>query len=412
MSRRFPPSRRPPVEEDDDSDEEDFEEDEEEEEEIDPTEKINGLPVEQRRRVYALKALVKSTRAAQMKKKERIAALEKEFAEKYAPLFELRRKIIAGEHEPTAEEIAKGDDPKKGEESKVEEIPSDDEDTKKPGAKPAAKKATVVAPGDKDEKNLLEDAASRPDGGIPHFWLTAMKNSEMMEGMIMPRDEEALKALTDIRSTFVEGDPRKGFVLEFHFAENAFFSNQVLTKTYLFDPEDNDDYALDDVKGCEIDWTSKQNKLTVVMKEKKQRHKSGKGVRVVTKEEKVPSFFHFFDPPKVPKSDDEIENDDELDELDAAQEELQMDFESGQAFFEMLVPRAVYYYTGESIADIAQGMLAQGMHMGDDDDEEDEEEEDDEPTPAPKGGRGRGGYSAGGRGGRGGAGNEKECKQQ
>ena len=98
--------------------------------------------------------------------------------------------------------------------------------------------------------------------------------------------------------------------------------------------------------------------------------------------------------------------------VNAAQEELQMDFESGQAFFEMLVPRAVYYYTGESIADIAQGMLAQGMHMGDDDDEEDEEEEDDEPTPAPKGGRGRGGYSAGGRGGRGGAGNEKECKQQ
>uniref|UniRef100_A0A7S1MIW5 Nucleosome assembly protein n=1 Tax=Neobodo designis TaxID=312471 RepID=A0A7S1MIW5_NEODS len=399
MSRRQPMQK--PVEYETDSDEE-----EEEEEEVDPCEKIQALPLAQRRRVYGLKALVKATKEAQKKKRARIAEIEKEFLAKMQPLFELRRKIVNGEHEPSAAEVARGE---KTDESKVEEIPSDDEEEKP--KQPAAgdkKKAQVVAPADEDESAVLEAAASKPDGGIPNFWLTVLKNNEVTEGMIMERDEPALRALTNVTTEFIDNDPQKGFKLSFHFAENAFFTNKVLTKTYVMDPEDEDEYALDDLKGTEIEWTSPANKLTVVIKQKKQRHKSGKGVRVVEREEKAPSFFHFFDPPAMPGSDDDEDEEDE--EAANATEEIQMDFEAGQAFHEMIIPRAVYYYTGESIAELAAGMMG-GMGLGDDDEEDEEEESDDDSDEQPAQRGGRGGARGGARGGRG-RGNGEDCKQQ
>jgi len=348
MSRRMVQKQPPPEEFDEEEEEEEM--DDEELEEVDPVEKINSLPIEQRRRVLGLKAILKATREAQLRKRDKIAEIEKAFHEKFLPLFELRRKIVSGEHEPTAEEVARGT---KESESKIEEIPSDDEADKKKDDKKKAVK--VTAPSDVDEADELKKAAARADGGIPAFWLTAMKNNEVLEGQVMKRDEEALKALKDITSEYIDNDPRKGFKINFHFGENPFFTETVLTKTYVLDPED-EDLALDNVIGTPISWTSTANKLTVVLKEKKQRHKSGKGVRVVTKEEKCPSFFHFFDPPAMPKSDDD-EDKEEDDEEEDAGAILEMDFETGQAIHEMLIPRAVYYYTGESIADMAAGMM-------------------------------------------------------
>merc|ERR1719309_452799 len=68
--------------------------------------------------------------------------------------------------------------------------------------------------------------------GIPEFWLTAMRNVELIEEMIQEHDEPLLHHLTDVKLIFTgkkadstDDDTEMGFVLEFHFSPNDFFPN-------------------------------------------------------------------------------------------------------------------------------------------------------------------------------------------
>ena len=61
--------------------------------------------------------------------------------------------------------------------------------------------------------------------GIPGFWLTIFKNTEILAEMTQPHDEPILEALRDINVSFPEKS--MGFVLEFVFAENEFFEDKV-----------------------------------------------------------------------------------------------------------------------------------------------------------------------------------------
>jgi nucleosome assembly protein 1-like 1 len=397
---KYPPQKHiDPMAQESDSDEEI---DDEEEEEVDILEVMQDMGLNQRRKVYALKGLLKKYRDMRRLFKDEMHALELKFLVSDKVMFEARRQVIAGEREVTAEEVAAVQVATT--ESTIEEIPSDDEkEEKKP-----RKGVTVVTPADEKAKSALQAAGESATGGIPEFWLTAMKNNEVLEGMITERDEEALKFLTDITTEYIDNDPRKGFTLAFHFAKNDIFSNAILSKKYfMVDDEtviDDDEQTLDKVEGCEIDWASVEKKLTVVIKTKKQRHKSGKGVRVVQREEKCPSFFNFFTAPVEPE-DEEEEDEEELPYEDA----LEMDYEAGLAIRQNLIPRAVHYYSGKAIEEIAAGL---NFPYGDDDEEEDDEEEEseEEEEVAAKPIRG-------GRGGRGGAqppakAGGKDCKQQ
>merc|ERR1712150_430660 len=87
--------------------------------------------------------------------------------------------------------------------------------------------------------------------GVPEFWLTAMKNVELIEEMIQEHDEDVLKHLTDVKLIFTgktegkmseEDDTEMGFVLEFQFSPNDYFTNSALTETYRMKAEpDKDD---------------------------------------------------------------------------------------------------------------------------------------------------------------------------
>jgi nucleosome assembly protein 1-like 1 len=392
----FPKKQQKPETESDeefDSDEEFSDDDEEESEEFDLVGAMNAMPTAQRKRVYGLKALVAKTRAFNRAKNETLAALELSFLKQVEPLMEKRREIVNGRHEPSAAEVKLGVDPT---ESKVEEIVDSDEEAEK---KPKRKGVTVQAPKEEDAKELMKLAGQQADGGIPGFWLTAIKNNEVLESMVNPRDEDALLKLTDVVCSYPENNARKGFALTFHFAENKYFTNKTVTKTYLMDEEEEDEDVLDKAVASDIDWTSPENKLTVIIKQKKQRHKSGKGIRVVQKEEKCPSFFGFFYPP--------TEEDEDEDEM------LEMDYECGIAFHRSLVPRAVHSFTGENIVEMA-AQMGMGQFGGDSDDEdgdeeyddeeeEEEDEEEEDAAPAKKGGK---------KGGKGGKQEQPECKQQ
>jgi nucleosome assembly protein 1-like 1 len=90
--------------------------------------------------------------------------------------------------------------------------------------------------------------------------------------MITDRDEEALKDLIDVQMEYLD---KPGFRLIFQFAENEFFTNKTITKTYLYQNESGygGDFIYDHAEGDKINWKEGKD-LTVRIESKKQRNKS------------------------------------------------------------------------------------------------------------------------------------------
>ncbi|KAK0083322.1 hypothetical protein PV325_008959 [Microctonus aethiopoides] len=304
------------------------------------------VPPAVKRRVKALKQLQLVTVNIEAKFYEEVHALECKYNQMCADIYNKRSEIISGIYEPTNEECVWESD------EEVESITNELKDSIK------IEDADVK----KEENEKDEDIK-----GIPDFWLTIFKNVGMLAEMVQEHDEPILKHLYDIKVLFLESDPM-GFILEFHFEPNEYFSNSVLTKEYIMKcaPEKNDPFSFEGPeiyrsKGCIIDWKKGKN-VTVKTIKKNQKHKSRGHVRTVTKTVQNDSFFNFFTPPLI-TDDNEVEIDDNMKAL------LTSDFEIGHYIRERIVPRAVLYYTGEGLED-----------EGDDyeDEEGDEDEEDDD----------------------------------
>lgn len=204
---------------------------------------IESLPTPVRRRVAGLKGIQKEHAKLEAQFQEEVLQLEKKYFTKFTPLYQRRATIVNGAAEPTEDEIAAGKGEDEEEETKAEEEEPKKEETA----------ATLVA-------------------GIPEFWLSAMKNQISLAEMITDRDEEALKHLTDIRMEYLD---RPGFRLIFEFAENEFFTNKTITKTYYYQEESGygGDFIYDHAEGDKIDWKADKD-LTVRVESKKQRNKS------------------------------------------------------------------------------------------------------------------------------------------
>ena len=98
--------------------------------------------------------------------------------------------------------------------------------------------------------------------GIPDFWLTVFKRVDTIEEMMGPRDEQILRHLQDVTIDF-HMEPMS-FDILFHFSENEFFQDSILTKRYFLScvPEADDPFSFDGVKivkctGCSIRWKVK-----------------------------------------------------------------------------------------------------------------------------------------------------------
>ncbi|KAJ4893551.1 Nucleosome assembly protein 1 [Raphanus sativus] len=204
--------------------------------------------------------------------------------------------------------------------------------------------------------------AETEKGGVPNFWLIAMKTNEMLANEITERDEGALKYLKDIRCCRVENSSRN-FKLEFLFDPNPYFKNSVLSKTYHVTDDDDDGPVLDKVIGTEIEWCPGKC-LTHKVVVKKRPKKGTKKVNNIpmTKTENCESFFNFFKPPEI----------DEVDEcFTTMDEELQnltdQDYDIAVTIRDKLIPHAVSWFTGEALVDEDEY---------DDDDDEDDENDD------------------------------------
>lgn len=207
---------------------------------------IESLPAPVRRRVAGLKGVQKEHSKLEAEFQEEVLQLEKKYFAKFTPLYQKRAEIVNGKTEPSEEEIKAG-------EQDDEDEDEDEESTSAPA----------------EEKG---DESAEDIKGIPEFWLSAMKNQVSLAEMITEKDEGALKYLTDIRMEYLD---RPGFRLIFEFAENEYFTNKTITKTYYYQEENGygGDFIYDHAEGDKIDWRQGKD-LTVKIESKKQRNKS------------------------------------------------------------------------------------------------------------------------------------------
>mmetsp|Transcript_7295 Transcript_7295/g.18064 ORF Transcript_7295/g.18064 Transcript_7295/m.18064 type:complete len:352 (-) Transcript_7295:342-1397(-) len=284
---------------------------------------LEGMTSHTKRRVMALKEVQSKYDTLNRVYQQELAQLQAKFLEKYAPLFNERKAIASG-----AQKV-----------------------------------------GDYG----IEDDGEPDTGKVDEFWLTAMYNHDKVGSFVTERDAEVLQHLVDVRLEVLAGEER-GFKLFFEFEPNKFFTNKVLEKTYILEPED--DLIPKNFLGTKIDWKDAALDVTTEQKKKRVKGKDGpKGGKPAFSMESVPceSFFNFFDPPQIPERPEELDDE----QMGALQEELSMDFDIGFAFKENIIPRAVEWFTGE-IAPI-DGDFDEGY--------DEEEEEEYEPEPPRKGGR-------------------------
>ncbi|SGZ54868.1 CIC11C00000004190 [Sungouiella intermedia] len=312
---------------------------------------IDQLSRHVKKRVLGLKAVQQLQMKLEAEFQKELLELEKKYFKKYEPLYERRKAIVNGELEPTTEEIEVG-----------EELEEKDEDEDEE---------------EEEEEDDAENAASSVKG-IPGFWLTALENLPTVSETITERDSEILQELKDIRMEYLE---TPGFELIFEFNQNEFFSNQVLTKTYHYQAElgYSGDFVYDHADGCEINWKSKENNVTINIERRKQRNKNTKQTRTIEKLTPTESFFNFFDPPKAPQADEEDEEEEEEDEDADLEERLELDYQLGEEIKDRLIPRAIDWFTGDAVGyGFPEDFADEDEEEFDSEEGEDDEQEDDD----------------------------------
>ncbi|CAI5755767.1 unnamed protein product [Candida verbasci] len=328
---------------------------------------IDSLSKPTKNRIYGLKSLQLRQMKLEAEFQKELLNLEKKFFKKYEPLYEKRKKIINGDLEPTAEEIEEGEQlDKEDKEAEGEEIEEEEEE--------------------EEEEAEVDEETSK---GIPNFWLTALENLSTVQETITDRDSEVLQNLIDIRMEYLD---TPGFELIFEFKENPFFSNTILTKTYHYQAElgYSGDFVYDHADGCEINWKSKENNVTINIEKRKQRNKNTNQTRTIEKLSPTESFFNFFDPPN-PKANENVEAEENEEEVDdELTGRLELDYQLGEEIKDRLIPRAIDWFTGDAVDfDYPEDFEGEedeefSDEEGEDNEDDDEEEDDGKKQPPPE----------------------------
>jgi nucleosome assembly protein 1-like 1 len=212
---------------------------------------------------------------------------------------------------------------------------------------PVFEKRTILVNGDsKDTFN-----------GIPNFWLHALKNADIFDEL-NKKDEDSLKYLTNVTSTDFSGEDGKGFTLEFHYRENPYFENKVLSKKFYTEPE-SEDSDLKIPKGTEIEWKEGKD-LTSTFETKKKKHKGGGKPKIVKTKIPCASFYNFFNS----ISEEELDGIDDEEEMQAIEEEMDQELVTGETVRDELIPKAISYYTGEIDARNPLASMFSGLNIG------------------------------------------------
>lgn len=170
---------------------------------------VKNLPEQAQKNVKALKNVQLEHLKLEAKFFQEVYQLEKKYHLLYQPLLDKRKDIVIGAYVPTEAE------------SKWEDPEEEDEEV-------AAKLKKISLEINKHKPPTKYSADLK---GIPDFWLTVFKNTELLADMIQEHDEPILKKLTDITVTY--SDNPMSYILTFHFDSNEYFTDSVLTKQYF-----------------------------------------------------------------------------------------------------------------------------------------------------------------------------------
>ncbi|XP_036912997.1 nucleosome assembly protein 1-like 3 [Sturnira hondurensis] len=198
----------------------------------------------------------------------------------------------------------------------------------------------------KERVNLKRARKGKPKKedpkGIPNYWLTVLKNVDKLGPTIQKYDEPILKFLSDITLKFSKPGQPLSYTFDFYFRPNPYFTNEVLTKTYMIisKPDHNDPFffwgwEIHDCKGCKIDWRRGKN---VTVTTTHSRTTAAGEIEIQPRVVPNASFFHFFSPPEIPNIGKLEPREDAI---------LEEDFEIGQILHDNVILKSVYYYTGE-----------------------------------------------------------------
>ncbi|KII64354.1 Nucleosome assembly protein 1-like 4 [Thelohanellus kitauei] len=194
--------------------------------------------------------------------------------------------------------------------------------------------------------------------GFKNFWLKILQKNRASIDMISSIDIPVLEYLRDVKVKQVDPDapfpdyPQftdRGLILEFHFDKNPYFSNPVLFKYYQlgFPFREDDPFKYDGllpvkIESCQINWHQGKN-ITVKTIKKTQKNKHTKQPRVVSKTEKVPSFFNFFS--KIEASEINVESD--YDEETIFNNLMFSEYHLASHIHSEIIPKAILYYLEE-----------------------------------------------------------------
>ncbi|KAI9770069.1 MAG: hypothetical protein M1840_003519 [Geoglossum simile] len=274
---------------------------------------IESLPAPVRQRVSGLRGIQQEHSNLEAELQEEISELEKKYFAKFTPLYQRRSGIVNGEVEPTDAEVEAGNE--------------DDEDEDEDG------EAAEEQQTEEDDEN---DNSMK---GIPEFWLSTMKGLNTLAKVITDEDEPALRFITDIRMELLGGP---GFRLVFEFAENDFFTNTTITKTYSFQRESSywGELIYGRTESDTIHWKPGKD-LTVRVESRKQRDTRTNQTRTVKKAVPTKSFFNFFAPKPVTENDQIASSD--IEGL------IEFDYLLGEDIRGELIPHAVDWFTSEAV---------------------------------------------------------------
>lgn len=294
----------------------------------------------------------------------------------------------------------------------------------------------------KHRAQILADATEAEPGegeggtpGLQGFWCASLGNHPSFgRGDLQEWDVPALEYLKDITSTDIEDEDHLSFRLDFVFAENPFFEETVLSKTYTVREASpwNGEQDVKQIRSTKITWKSGQD-VTVALTKKKVKGGGAKKAKAKEKAEPRISFFRTFldvnltQGEVVPGSlevlaeqmtqemaEESGQAPEDLESESCAMFMMERDYGMGMSIKDSIIPYAVRFYTGEACPD--------DDDEGDDDDEDDDEEDDDddddeeevEMEPKPKGkakskagAKAKADPKAGG-----GSKKEEDCKQQ
>jgi nucleosome assembly protein 1-like 1 len=89
-----------------------------------------------------------------------------------------------------------------------------------------------------------------------------------------------------------QADSRKSLKVNFHFNDNEFFSNKVLSLKFIYRPDTEDE--VEKIEGTPIAWADETKDPTKKKIKKKQKHKKTNETRTIVEIVEADSFFNLF----------------------------------------------------------------------------------------------------------------------